>query len=64
MRQAALVCRAYLSLCLNDPLSSLSAATDLLHMEPRATNQYLAHTYAAEVTTAPGLRVCSGARRH
>ena len=29
VRQSALVCRAYVSLCLDDPLSSLSAATEL-----------------------------------
>jgi hypothetical protein len=48
VRQAALVCRAYVSLCLDDPLSSLSAATDVFHMDPTPSNRYLAHTYAAE----------------
>ena len=49
VKQAALVSLAYVSLCLDDPLSSLSAATDLLHVrEVTPGNRYLAHTYAAE----------------
>ena len=34
VKQAALVYQAYVALSLDDPLSSLSAATDLLHMPP------------------------------
>ena len=51
VKQAALVYQAYVALSLDDPLSSLSAATDLLHMPPEKVtpgNRYLAHTYAAE----------------
>ncbi len=51
VKQAALVYQAYVALSLDDPLSSLAAATDLLHMPPDKVtpgNRYLAHTYAAE----------------
>ena len=51
VKQAALVYQAYISLSLDDPLSSLSAATELLNLDMQKLtpgNRYLAHTYAAE----------------